>query len=161
MIQFPEISMLPVSYIKQGSVIFSSKYILAYVIGSPYAFPHVTPLHFSSSSAIHTFCSVLCICICEHTQKSERLFQHTEALGTELLWGGWGRGGNVAGTRWLWQAQGQEQGEKFLGFAPRFSLLYFSLHFLAALSHAQHYHQQHPLEKLCIYCNIFVSLYAI
>lgn len=65
----------------------------------------------------------------------------------------------IAGRRWLWQAQGQEWGENSLGFAP-FFFSYptcFSLHFLAALSHAQHDHQQqligeaqYLLQHLCI-----------
>lgn len=140
MMQFPEISTLPVSYIKQGSVIFSIKYILAYAIGSPYAFPHVTLFHFSSSSLQHIFFQCFThIYIC--TQRERGYSDILRHWGPELLWGGGSRAGNVAGRRWLWQAQGQEQG----GFVHYFFLPYFSLLFLAALSHAQHFYQQHPI----------------
>lgn len=51
-------------------MIFSVRSIPAYVVGSPYAFPHVILLHFSSSDLQHTFFSVLHIYV--HTQRSQR-----------------------------------------------------------------------------------------
>lgn len=90
------------------------------------------------------------------TAKSERLFQHTKAPGTELLWGGWGRSGSVAGVGGCGKLKGRSRERTFLGFPLAFS------YSTSACTSSQHCPmpsittRNTPLEKLCIYCNIFL-----
>lgn len=78
MIQLPEISMFSVSYIKQGSVMHSVKYIVEYVIDSHMYF-HMSLLHILSSSLPHTFSRVYVQSVhteCTHKEVREAIPAH-------------------------------------------------------------------------------------
>lgn len=88
------------------------------------------------------------------------MYKHSNQRGCSMSWGteNWVAEGIIAGRRWLWQSQGQQQGEKFLGFFSSF-LPFFILKFLAAMSHTQHWHPigegLHFLHYLCGLCYVF------
>lgn len=62
----------------------------------------------------------------------------------------------MAGRRCLYQSQDQEQGENFLELFLSFFLPFFTLKFLQQCPMSSTDTSDTPLEKICIYCDIFV-----